>query len=255
MTDSAKHPLERLPLPGGGELAVEARGVPARHREQWVLLHGLGATRRAPLLRHLLRRLRERGAALLLPDLPGHGASGADPADLSLAAGLAALDLLDRRWGRRGGDLRLVGFSYGGLIAAWWAALHPERVRGLVLGAPAFGFHARLRELAGPAGWRRARAAGRLELEGPRGPVVVGGRALAEEEEFPSRRLEEELRTPTLVLHGLEDQSLPWRDSLAFVTACAAPAELCLLPGAGHTFAGREEDFFRRLIAFAQGGA
>jgi pimeloyl-ACP methyl ester carboxylesterase len=77
-------------------------------------------------------RLTAAGVQVIAVDRPGW--NGADPArDLSGNA-RAALDELDRR-----GVTRAVvaGHSLGAAIAAWLAALHPQRVAALVLAAPA----------------------------------------------------------------------------------------------------------------------
>jgi pimeloyl-ACP methyl ester carboxylesterase len=65
-------------------------------------------------------------------DRPGwDGQTG--PADLE-GNGLAALAALDRAGIQRG---VAVGHSFGGAVAAWLAAHHPERVSSMVLAAPA----------------------------------------------------------------------------------------------------------------------
>jgi pimeloyl-ACP methyl ester carboxylesterase len=105
-----------------------------------VALHGLGATNAS-----LLPTIWDLAAdhRVLAPDLPGHGAS---------AAPLAAYDaLFFARWladylDAVGVDsAMLLGNSLGGRVALEVAMLAPERVRGLVLLAPAVAFR-RLRQ-------------------------------------------------------------------------------------------------------------
>lgn len=80
------------------------------------------------------------GFTVLAPDMPGYGDSGDAPlphaaATLAgvLAQGLRAAE--DRPCALASGDaaISLVGFSFGGVVAAQWAALERERVRRLVL--------------------------------------------------------------------------------------------------------------------------
>ncbi len=71
-------------------------------------------------------------ARTLVIDRPGwDGSSAAGGLERSADAALAALDAARVR------QATIVGHSYGAAVAAWIAALHPERVRCLVLIAPA----------------------------------------------------------------------------------------------------------------------
>lgn len=96
-----------------------------------VLIHGLPGTAEdfakvTPLL---------EGHRTIALDRPGYGYS--DGGYFPVARQLSAIDqLLDRLNVRRA---VLVGHSYGGTIALGYAALHPERVRGLVLVSAAAG--------------------------------------------------------------------------------------------------------------------
>jgi len=70
-------------------------------------------------------------ARCLAPDLIGMGDSGKPPSEYRLAdharyldAWFDALEL---------GEVVLVGYDWGGVLALDWAARHPERVRGLVV--------------------------------------------------------------------------------------------------------------------------
>ncbi|HEU0129595.1 MAG TPA: alpha/beta fold hydrolase [Mycobacteriales bacterium] len=105
-----------------------------------VLLHGLGATN-ASMLPTLWDLARDHH--VLAPDLPGHGASAAPWGAYDarfFAAWLA--DYLDAVGVDRA---VLVGNSLGGRVSLEIALLEPERVRGLVLLAPAVAFR-RLRQ-------------------------------------------------------------------------------------------------------------
>ncbi|MGB7299773.1 MAG: alpha/beta hydrolase [Burkholderiaceae bacterium] len=100
-----------------------------------VLLHG-GSGSWTHWVRNI-RNLVANGYHVLIPDLPGFGDSANPPdgqdADVMprwLEAGLASL--IDNA------SCRLVGFSFGAMVATLWAASYPRRVSQLIMvGAPA----------------------------------------------------------------------------------------------------------------------
>jgi 2-hydroxy-6-oxonona-2,4-dienedioate hydrolase len=114
------------------ERSVEADGFRIRYLEAGegqplVVLHGGGGLR---LYRsHELLAAKRR---MLLFEVPGFGASPANESMEELAGTMAAAiaDL-----GIESFDLQ--GNSFGGKLALWLAVLHPERMRALVLIAPA----------------------------------------------------------------------------------------------------------------------
>ena len=91
-----------------------------------VLVHGLGASGRvlervAPLLAARFR--------VIVPDLPGFGATGGEPATIEGMA-RAVLEALDADGV---GEFAAAGHSMGGLVATALAELAPDRVTRLVL--------------------------------------------------------------------------------------------------------------------------
>lgn len=120
---------------GEGHLVWQAWGPAAA--APVVLLHGGSGS-----WNHWWRNIAPLVAAgrrVLVPDLPGCGDSARPPRaqdapDLVAPLAQGVLDLV----GPRGVDL--LGFSFGGLTAGLWAALHPAQVQHLVLvGAPGLG--------------------------------------------------------------------------------------------------------------------
>lgn len=102
------------PVAGLPATVVDGPGIPV------VFVHGFSQTRTSwrPLLVHL------EGRALILPDLPGHGAAGHDEANLAESATWLA---------QTGGRAVYVGYSMGGRVALRLALDHPGVVAGLVL--------------------------------------------------------------------------------------------------------------------------
>lgn len=121
-----------LGRPGGHRLIGEDSGGSG---PALLLLHGLSATRRYVL--HGSRSLERAGYRLISYDARGHGES--DPAAQSTQYDYASLTadavaVLDDRGIDRA---VLIGHSMGSHTAVAVALAHPERVAGLVLGAPA----------------------------------------------------------------------------------------------------------------------
>lgn len=106
-----------------------------------VLLHG-GSGSWTHWVRNIAP-LQAAGWRVLVPDLPGFGDSDlpsactdVDALPAHLHAGLLQL----QGAGACGDQVRLVGFSFGGMAAALWLAAHPQDAQQLVLvGAPGMG--------------------------------------------------------------------------------------------------------------------
>jgi pimeloyl-ACP methyl ester carboxylesterase len=96
-----------------------------------LFLHGAGGFRPGPAYLDLLRRHRR----VIAPSHPGFGLSGlADWMDRPDDIAHLYLELLDRL---NIGQLDIMGASFGGWIAAELATMQPQRLRRLVLVAPA----------------------------------------------------------------------------------------------------------------------
>ena len=98
-----------------------------------VLVHGFGADKESWLLfAGALAALRLRGRSVVIPDLPGFGAAGAIPAERASAKwqARALAGLLDRLGYARA---HLVGNSMGGGISLRFAQDYPERLTSMSL--------------------------------------------------------------------------------------------------------------------------
>jgi pimeloyl-ACP methyl ester carboxylesterase len=93
------------------------------------LLHGFGAS--APWQWHGQVAALARHHTVVFPDLVFFGESRSARPERGLELQVEAVLALADRLGHR--RLDLLGLSYGGFVAAWIAALHPGRVRRLVL--------------------------------------------------------------------------------------------------------------------------
>lgn len=99
-----------------------------------VAIHGL--TTPSPVWEQVAAGLGDTGYRVLVYDLYGRGHSGNAPGRQDMAFHLRQLeDLLEHEG--LADDLTLIGYSMGGSIATGFAAAHPDRVRRVILLAPA----------------------------------------------------------------------------------------------------------------------
>jgi pimeloyl-ACP methyl ester carboxylesterase len=262
-------------LPGLEERLYERRGALIRTFEggegpPLLLVHGLGGaawnfSELAPLL---------PGRRLIIPDLPGHGASSPLPAP-SLA-GFADLlaEILD-------GPVDVLGHSLGGVVALRLAERHPPLVRRLVLAAAAgISSSTRLAEITialtgivqpGRIAGRRvglvARSRrlrnvvfGSFEVANPdllteravhgflRGPTLhtdALGAGLALVADDPRQDLDR-VRCPVLVLWGARDRQVPLEDGFEYARRLGAP--LRVIADCGHLLIGERPDVCARAV-------
>jgi len=175
------------------------------------------------------------GRTCLRFDYFGHGRSSGEFAEGTISRwrgdALAVLDSLAR------GPQILVGSSMGGWIAVLLARTRPERIRGLLLIAPAADFTEALIWERMPADVRRQV----MERGSWLGPSVCGEapypitRALIED----GRRhlvLGEPLTVPCPVrmVHGLADTDVPWQHAMKLADAIRGDVTVTLVKDGDH---------------------
>jgi pimeloyl-ACP methyl ester carboxylesterase len=254
---------------------VDVRGVRLRVFEHGdgpaiLLLHGFGGaawnfTELVPFL---------AGRRLIVPDLPGHGASEPLPAPSLAAFADVVVELVDEPVG-------VLGHSMGGVVALRLAERYPDRVRALVLAAPA-GISSSSRIAAVTLGLigivqpgrvvarsvdTVARSTllkrlvfGRFEVSNAellteasvhgflRGSTMhtdTLGAGLALARDDPRQSLER-VRAPTLVLFGARDRQVPLADGVEYARRLRAP--LRVIADCGHLLIGERPDACARAI-------
>jgi pimeloyl-ACP methyl ester carboxylesterase len=216
-----------------------------------LLLHGFGGSawnfdELAPLL---------PGRRLLIPDLPGHGGSAPLPAPSLAGFADVLADVLEDE-GIDGADV--FGHSLGGVVALRLAVRRPERVRRLILAAPA-GISSATREgrltvaVAGmiEPGRIAARRADRIARSRRLRRLVFGPFEVSNTDAFSERAVHSFLRAPTmhtdalgaglalgaddprqdldrvrcpaLVLWGARDRQVPIEDGYEYARRLRAP--------------------------------
>ncbi|MBJ7608364.1 MAG: alpha/beta fold hydrolase [Candidatus Dormibacteraeota bacterium] len=225
-----------------------------------VLLHGWGATKE--LMAPIADRL--SGHRVIVPDLPGFGATGAPPAAWGIDeyAGWV-ITLLDRLGVDR---THLVGHSNGGRIAIALAAARPERVDRLVLTdsagiRPHHGLthHWRVRtfkmlQAAARARWLpsglRAAAARRAGRRGSADYRAAAGSLRGSMVRLVNADLRphlSRLRVPTLLIWGDRDQETPVADART-MERLIPDSGLVLFEGSGHFAYAEQPDRFSHIV-------
>lgn len=262
-------------LPGLEERLYERRGVRIRVFEggegpPLLLVHGLGGaawnfSELAPLL---------PGRRLIVPDMPGHGASAPLPAATLTGFADALAPLL-------GEPTDVLGHSMGGVVALRLAERHPALVRSLVLAAAAgISSSTRIAELTiGFVGIvQPGRMAGRRAGTIARSPLlrrlVFGGLEVANADLLSERavhgflrgptmhtdalgaglalvaddpRLDlERVRCPVLLLWGARDRQVPLEDGFEYARRLGAPIRV--IADCGHLLIGERPDVCARAV-------
>lgn len=201
---------------------------------------------------------------LLAVDRPGHGKTADARQDFENDAALVTEQLLDE-------PAHVVGYSYGGLVAAFAAAQRPESVLSLtIVEAPAIAVAPDNpvvaewnRELNSLAGWSPDDMAGLLnrffaivgvplQVSDPLPPALekgaraLNGMRLPEEAELPLEIIAA-LRIPTLVVTGGHLEPF---EIIGDTIAARTNAERAVVPGMGHLVPDTGEPFNTVLEKF-----
>lgn len=189
------------------------------------------------------------GVGFVRFDYRGHGRSGGRFEDACIGDWRAdALAVIDQM---TAGPLVLVGSSMGGWIGLLAALARPERVKALVLIAPAPDFTHRLMgpslppeakaALARDGVWHRPSAYGD-------GPYPITQHLLDEGQQWALLDQPIPLSIPVHILHGQADPDVPWTLSLELAERLESPEVVVTLIKAGDHRLSTPQDL-QRLIA------
>ncbi len=193
------------------------------------------------------------GRAYLRFDYFGHGVSGGRFEDGTVtrwrADALAVIDTLTE------GPLVLVGSSMGGWIACLAAAARPERIKAMVLIAPAADFTSALLEPGLPAAAREALARDgrwtRPSAYDPEGYVI--SRALIEDgARWSILPGPVPVEVPVRILQGGADPDVPWPHALELANAIKGDDVVFTLIRDGDHRLSRPKDLARLIAALEE---
>ena len=223
-----------LEKPEGGETSSLA-----------ILLHGFTSTKDKPHNLLAAEAMREAGLATLRFDLYGHGESGGEFRNHTLYKWISnTMAVMDYARGLGYTDLFLSGHSQGGLVAALVAGMEADRVRGLILRAPAFMIPQAARE-----GSMLGRTFDPVHIPDSV-PVIKGlelnGNYIRVAQTVHPEEATERYTGPVLILHGDQDDVLPIEDSRKMAKRYRN-AELAEMTGETHHFDKHPEQM-RELI-------
>jgi alpha-beta hydrolase superfamily lysophospholipase len=246
--------------PEGREAVALRFEAPAdRRRPALLYLHGFGSHQEGEKAVVFRRRARRAGLGFCSFDFRGHGRSGGGMERLTMSRNLddaeAAAGWLAERWE---GPLAFFGSSMGAAAAMWLAALRREgpaaRLAAGVAIAPALGLERGLAAQCGEAGLARWRESGFLRVDNPLVSCRLGWALMEDLARHRPAALPPRYATPTLVLQGTADDSVPWREAADFAAACRRGlVEVHLFAGGDHRLIPEVDRIWQLAAGFVEG--
>ncbi len=237
---------------GEARLAIDLLPAATKRSRLWFFIHGLNSSRRGEKAVFFARQVARQGEAFASLDLTGHGDSEGGLFELCLSRNTEDLARGLRFVERHAGPfsaVHLVGSSMGGLTALWYSAIHPEQVSANILIAPAFEMAGRLLLSLGPKRAQLWRREGSIHLESDYAEFDLGYGFVEDEARHTTSSLINRLRTPTLILHGSRDESVPCLLSRQFATRVDA-VQLVVIEGGDHRLSDHKERLFKEMQDF-----
>jgi pimeloyl-ACP methyl ester carboxylesterase len=242
----------RLEVDCGESVALDWYPAPSRAPAA-LFIPGLGSHRRGEKASYFAERFTAAGRSFASLDLRGQGDADGAIRDLTMTRMLSdvsvAADWITARSGC--GRMVLIGASMGAAVVAWHAARRPAGSEALILLAPSLRFPAALIESGEPGGLEHWRSAGLRRIRSEWIDVELGTALLDDAARYDPDELPRRLATPTLLIHGLRDRTIPWQHSEDFVRAMPRAAADLFLVGAGdHRLTAHKELLFAIFSAW-----
>ncbi|MDQ2750302.1 MAG: alpha/beta fold hydrolase [Pseudonocardiales bacterium] len=215
----------------------------AQYRLACVVVHGFTGSSRHVAVRRICASLAAGGAAVLAPDLRGHGESGG----LSTAGDVEIHDVAAAvSWLRATGyeQVAILGWSMGGSIVLRYAGLGGDADAVVSVSSPGEWYERGTRAMR-IVHWMCETRTGRVTCRVLRG-TRLSPAGWVEVPESPAELVGRIAPTPLLVVHGDADHYFPLRH--VDVLAAAAPeATVWVEPGMAHAETATTPDLVRRI--------
>jgi pimeloyl-ACP methyl ester carboxylesterase len=209
----------------------------------YVVCHGFTGSSRAPHVQRICAQLAAGPAAVLAPDLRGHGRSGGrstvgklEVHDVAAAVARLRADGYD--------DVGVIGWSMGGSVALRYAGLGGDVDAVVSVSSPGAWFERGTRAMR-VVHWLCETRTGRLACRLGRRTRLAGG-SWTDVPESPEEVVGHIAPTPLLIVHGDADHYFPLRH-VDLLAAAAPSAELWIEPGMGHAETATTPDLIRRI--------
>ena len=216
-----------------------------------VLCHGFLSNKQSSTNRRLTELLTEQSISTFCFDWFGMGESEGLFADLTVGVCCDELEqalMFVRSTGYS--RIGLVGSSYGGLIATLIASRDSD-LAALGLKCPVPDFPEMLRLEFGQEAMNRWKSTGEIpDVTGCDKPIELRYAFYEDCLTYDAYTAAQSVKTPTLIVHGDEDELVPLHQIERLERSIAGEKDLHLLPGANHHF-GRPDDFRRMTILLA----
>ena len=216
-----------------------------------ILCHGFLSNKDSRTNLRLTELLANQGISTVRFDWFGMGESGGDFRRITVATCCAQLERainLMREHGYH--QLGLVGSSFGGLLAILVGQHHPE-LRAIGLKCPVPDFPETLDYEFGPAGieeWKRTNYI--PDVTGGTAPIALDFAFYESCRACNAYEAARNVKIPVLIVHGEQDELVPFHQIRQLEEALPGDKELVLLPEADHQF-GKPEDFRRMTVHLA----
>ena len=237
---------------GAGTTVSAILAEPARKSDRAVILcHGFLSTKDSRTNLRLTQLLVAQGISTLRFDWFGMGDSGGDFSRITVATCCGQLERAISLMRERGyPELGLIGSSFGGLLAILVGQHHPE-LRAVGLKCPVPDFPEMLEHEFGPDGieeWHRTNYI--PDVSGGAAPVALDFTFYESCRADNAYEAARNINAPVLIVHGQEDELVPFHQIRQLEAALPGDKELVLLPEADHQF-GKPEDFRQMTVHLA----